>query len=156
MKTFYTLLLAFGLCFTSHAQNIIDFNSASSQLKSQIEGLQQGDINRLLFQSGFSTKHLSNNNQGIKLLKVVGTNSISDDILNDYSGNYSSVKVISFTNITTGSDVLSLLDLTAFSSLDFILVNTNDDLNQSFVKGLFKNVKLPSNVTIVIKKEELM
>jgi len=27
MKTFYTLLLAFGLCFTVHAQKTYDFNS---------------------------------------------------------------------------------------------------------------------------------
>ena len=156
MKTFYTLLLAFGLCLTVHSQNIIDFNSASSPVKNQIEVLLQGDTNRLLFQSGFSTKHLSNDNQGIKLIKIVNSNSIDNNILVDYGANYSNVKAIVFSDITNSSSTVEALDLTGFNSLEYVVIDANESLSNLFIQNLLQSVQLPKNVIIVHKHVVLM
>lgn len=159
MKTFYTLLLAFGLCLTSHAQsnvNVVNYKNASSQIQSQLEMLLQGNQNRLLLQSGFPVKHLSNDNQGIKLVQVVESNSISNEILADFSGDYSKVKAIVFSNITTNSSVISALDLTSFHALQYIVINSTETLSNTFVQNMLQNVQLPPNVTIVYKQDVLM
>jgi len=156
MKTIYTLLLAFGLCFTVHAQSVLNFNSASSQIKNQVETLQQGNINRLLFQSGFSTKHLSNDNQGIKLIKIVNSNSIDNNILVDYGANYSNVKAIVFSDIKNTSSIVEALDLTGFNSLEYVVIDAYEALSNAFIQNLLQNVQLPLNVTIVYKHNVLM
>src|SRR5690606_20031233 len=92
MKTFYTLLLAFGLCLTSHAQsniNVVNYQNANLQSQNEINSLLSTNQNRLLLQNGFSAKQLSNDNLGLKLIKVVNSNSIDNAVLTNFAGDYS-------------------------------------------------------------------
>lgn len=159
MKTFYTLLLAFGLCLTSHAQsnaNIVNYHNASSQVQNELNNLLSGNLNKLLLQTGFPAKQLSNDNQGIKLVQVVESNSISNEILADFSGDYSKVKAVVLSNITTNSSFVSALDLTSFNALQYIVINSTETLSNTFVQNMLQNVQLPPNVTIVYKQDVLM
>lgn len=159
MKTIYTLLLACGLCLTSHAQsnvNIVNYQNAGSQVQSQLDVLLQGNQNRLLLQNGFPTKQLSNDNQGIKLVNVVGSNSISNEILQDFAADYSNVKAVVFSDVNNNSPAVLPLDLTTFGSLQYVVINSNDILSNTFVQNLLQNVQVPANVVIVYRKEVVM
>ena len=159
MKTFYTLLLAFGLCFTVHAQNnanIVNYQNVGSQVQNQLNALLNGNQNRLLLQAGFSSKQLGDDNQGIKLIQAIGNNAISDAVLQDFSADYTKVKAIVLSNIKANSSTVSALDLTAFSALQYLVVETNENLTTVFVQSLLQSIQLPANVVIVYKKEVLM
>lgn len=159
MKTIYTLLLACGLCLTSHAQsnaNIVNYQNVSSQVQSQLDALLSGNQNRLLLQAGFSSKQLANDNQGIKLIQAVGSDAISDEILQDFAADYTKVKTIVLSNITTNSDAVSTLDLTALSTLQYFVVETSETLTNTFIQNLLQNIQIPVNVVVVCKKAVLM
>lgn len=159
MKTLYTLLLAFGLCFTVHAQNnanIVNYQNVGTQVQSQLETLLIGNQNRLLLQAGFSSKQLGDDNQGIKLIQAVGSEAISNEVLQDFAADYTKVKAIVLSNITANSNVVSDLDLSAFTALQYFVVKTNETLTTTFVQSLLQNIQIPANVVIVYKKEVLM
>lgn len=159
MKTLYTLLLAFGLCFTVHAQNnanIVNYQNVGTQVQSQLETLLIGNQNRLLLQAGFSSKQLGDDNQGIKLIQAVGSEAISNEVLQDFAADYTKVKIIVLSDIKTNSQVISVLDLTLFSALQYFVIESNETLTTAFVQSLLQNVQMPENVVIVYKKEVLM
>jgi len=159
MKTFYTLLLAFGLCLTSHAQsniNVVNYQNANLQSQNEINSLLSTNQNRLLLQNGFSAKQLSNDNLGLKLIKVVNSNSIDNAVLTNFAGDYSNVEIIVLSNIDANSQVITNLDLNGFSSLKYIIINTNETLINTFVQNMLQNVQLPPNVLVVYKHEVLM
>lgn len=159
MKTLYTLLLAFGLCFTVHAQNnanIVNYQNVGTQVQSQLETLLIGNQNRLLLQAGFSSKQLGDDNQGVKLIQAVGSDAISNEVLQDFAADYTKVKAIVLSNIKANSTAVQALDLTAFNDLQYILIETNETLTTAFVQSLLQNVQMLENVVIVYKKEVLM
>ena len=159
MKTLFTLLLAFGLCFTVHAQNnanIVNYQNVGTQVQSQLETLLIGNQNRLLLQAGFSSKQLGDDNQGVKLIQAVGSDAISNEVLQDFAADYTKVKAIVLSNIKANSTAVQALDLTAFNDLQYILIETSETLTTAFVQNLLQNVQIPANVVIVYKKEVLM
>ena len=159
MKTLYTLLLAFGLCFTVHAQNnanIVNYQNVGSQVQNQLNALLSGNQNRLLLQAGFSSKQLGDDNQGVKLIQAVGSDAISNEVLQDFAADYTKVKAIVLSNIKANSTAVQALDLTAFNDLQYILIESNETLTTAFVQSLLQNVQMLENVVIVYKKEVLM
>lgn len=156
MKTIYTLLLAFGLCFTVHAQNIVSYQNLSSQEKNEIDLLSKSDQNRLLLQFGFPTKLLANDNQGIKILDVVGSQSINNEILEGTSEGFSKVELIIISDLTNESLAISTLNLENFGSIKYLLITSNEMLSNAFVVNLLSNVQLPSNIVVVYKQNVLM
>ena len=133
-----------------------NLKNVNLQSQNEINSLLSTNQNRLLLQNGFSAKQLSNDNLGLKLIKVVNSNSIDNAVLTNFAGDYSNVEIIVLSNIDANSQVITNLDLNGFSSLKYIIINTTETLINTFVQNMLQNVQLPPNVLVVYKHEVLM
>lgn len=158
MKTFYTLLLAFGLCFTIHAQEnvaVLNYDSYLQQqpqeVRNEINSYVSGTPSKLLLEKEFPAKHLWQTDQGSVVIDIVNTHSVNETIVQDNNADFNNAKALVISNVNANSQVIEAIDLSSFTQLKYIIVQTNQTMSATAVAQLLQNVQLPVGVLVFYK-----
>lgn len=137
MKTFYTLLLAFGLCLTSHAQDLQVLSNVNNVQLSQNE---TDEFNELTYSAthsvvfGDNTTTIYNDSTPVK--RVIIETQAGVALLNSYTTSLNSVKSLELYWHTNEVYNFSSQLNQKLPSLKFIYVKSYEMLNQSNVQTI--------------------
>lgn len=142
MKTIYTLLLAFGLFFTSHAQEYQNLSSDSNlQLsaseKSEFEEISYGSHHMLLF--GVSVETYYHSNSPVK--KVIIAQEAGVSLLNSYASSLHDVTSLELIWRTNEVYHFSNQLHQKLPNLKYIFVKSYDLLTPSLVETIIGTLK---------------
>lgn len=142
MKTFYTLLLAFGLCLTSHAQNLQVLSNTNNVQLSQIEW---DEFNQLAFSDTHTlilndaTSYVFNNGTSVKAVVIKNVNGAS--LLNSFTPSLNDVKLLQLNwNVNDVYNLSNQLNQ-KLPKLEYIYVTSYEMLNQSNVENIIGSLK---------------
>lgn len=142
MKTFYTLLLAFGLCLTSHAQNLQVLSNTNNVQLSQIEW---DEFNQLAFSDTHTlilndaASYIFNNGTSVKAVVIKNVNGAS--LLNSFTSTLNDVKLLQLHwNLNDVYNLSSQLSQ-KLPKLEYIYVSSYEMLNQSNVENIIGSLK---------------
>lgn len=154
MKTLYTLLLAFGLCLTSHAQSMQNYdtyyNQASVTEKSNMNDIFKGTPHKLILAENQQTNYLWNDGSALKMIDIFDLSAFNQQFVNSHSIDFSQVKAIKFNNINSQTQITSV-DLSNYTQLEYVIFDI-DNLNVvSHANLLMQTLILPSNIKVLYR-----
>lgn len=154
MKTLYTLLLAFGLCFTVHAQQLISFDQLNDNQVNQLEQYKSNDTYLLLLQEGFAPKLIGDSSKP-KVVQVVGFNTLNGEVVAENIAFFSQAKAILINDFEEQNVSISPLDLSICVELEYITFNMQQEISNTILQNWISNSQLPLQIKIVKKVMQL-
>lgn len=154
MKTLYTLLIACGLCFTVHAQQLINFDQLNQNEVIQLEQYKSNDTYLLLLQEGFAPKLIGDSSK-TKVVHVVGFNTLNDEVVAENIEFFSQAKAILINDFEEQNVSISPLDLSICVELEYITFNMQQEISNTILQNWISNSQLPLQIKIVKKVMQL-
>ncbi|MBA5794084.1 hypothetical protein H1R17_02315 [Flavobacterium sp. xlx-214] len=153
MKTLYTLLLAFGLCFTVHAQsNVINnYNQLTGSAKASVDNALNANYYKLLIQEGFTSKYLGDQ-ANEKSVEIVGLNSLLVDNFNANEIHFNNSKIIFFNNINSLTNNIVTVNLSNAANLQYVVFTSQIDIPNVQLQQWIGNLNLPSTTQVIYRK----
>lgn len=154
MKTLYTLLIACGLCFTVHAQQLINFDQLNQNEVIQLEQYKSNDTYLLLLQEGFAPKLIGDSSKP-KVVQVVGFNTLNGEVVAENIAFFSQAKAILINDFEEQNVSISPLDLSFCVELEYITFNMQHEISNTILQNWISNSQLPLQIKIVKKFMQL-
>lgn len=154
MKTLYTLLIACGLCFTVHAQQLINFDQLNDNQVNQLEQYKSNDTYLLLLQEGFAPKLIGDSSKP-KVVQVVGFNTLNGEVVAENIAFFSQAKAILINDFEEQNVSISPLDLSICVELEYITFNMQQEISNTILQNWISNSQLPLQIKIVKKVMQL-
>lgn len=158
MKTFYTLLLAFGLCLTSHAQSngisLLNYDTyykqATATEKRNLDTYLKGTPYKLIFDDQQQAKSIWNNGSELLMIDINNVPGFNQQLLATYNTEFSKVKAIKINNISAKTGSINI-DLSNYPQLEYVIFDI-DSLNAvPHLNTLIQNLSVTSQVKVMYR-----
>lgn len=156
MKTFYTLLLAFGLCLTSHAQSNSILTLSEKQLNlSQSEFLALNDkfdgaIQALTFTNDFYYLSYATPNSHVEKITLENRYEISEIDIQDITYDFDLIKILKLNWKSGNSFNLNVQFLNKLKNLEYIYLVSDSDIDKNSVQLLLNNILIELSQSVQV------